>query len=297
MKRALRVLGILLAALLVSALLTAGAMIQSSRSALARTYHANGVDLEIPTGDDAIAEGHRMYRAYGCVSCHLEDGGGRVVIPDGPGFVAAPDLTTAMQHWPTADLDRLIRHGVRPSGAVVLLMPAHDYWYFDDATVAHVIAYARTLPPTGRSYGPSSLSLLGHVLHALDAFPIVPAEHVDHGARRPPMGEPGSIELGRTLGHMCTGCHGDGLSGGPIPGTDPAQFGVPRNLTPDPSGLGGWTEEQFRTALRTGVVPNGPPLNPLWMPWQDCYQYLTDEEIHALWLHLSELPPRPFGGR
>lgn len=297
MKRALKSVAVVIMALVVATLVTAGAMIQSSRSALARTYHANGVDLAIPGDLASIEEGHRLYRAYGCVSCHLEDGGGRVVLPNGPGHVAAPDISTAMQHWPTSDLDRLIRHGLRPSGAPILLMPAHDYWYLDDASIARVIAYARTLPPTGRSYGPSELTLLGHLLHAVDAFPIVPQDHVNHMARRPPMGEPGSIELGRTLGHMCTGCHGDTLSGGPIPGTDTAELGIPENLTPDETGLRDWTEEDFRTALRTGVEPSGEAINPLWMPWQDCYQYFTDEEIHSLWLFLQEQPPLPFGQR
>lgn len=297
MKRILKTLGVVLLSLAVAALITAGAMIQSSRSSLGREYHASGVAMALPTDEAALADGHRMYRAYGCVSCHLEDGGGRVVIPDGIGHIVAPDLTAAIRGWSVEDLDRLIRHGIRPSGAPVLLMPAHDYWYFDDETVARIIAYARTLPPTGRSYGPSSLSLLGHFLHAIDAFPIVPAEHVDHGARRPPMGAPGSIELGRTLGRMCTGCHGDHLSGGVIPGTDPAQLGTPENLTPDATGLLDWTEDDFRAALRTGVEPGGEAINPLWMPWQDCYQYLTDDEIHSLWLFLRELPPTPFGQR
>ncbi len=295
--KALRIAFVLLLSVTVAAVITLGVMVQTSRSALARTYEAHGADLAIPTDEATLAEGHRLYRAYGCVSCHLEDGGGRIVLPGGPGFIAAPDLTAAVTHWSTAELDGLIRWGVRPDGSPVLLMPAHDYWYLDDAAIAAIIAHARTLPPTGRGYPPSELTLLGHVLHALDAFPIVPAEHVGPVGRRPPMGEPGSVERGRTLGHMCTGCHGDGLSGGVIPGTDPAELGTPPNLTQDPTGLGSWTEEQFRAALRTGVRPNAPPLSPTWMPWQDCYQYLTDDEIHSLWLWLRELPPQPFGNR
>ena len=287
----------MIAAVVVAALVTAGAMIQSSRSSVARQYHANGVDLTLPTDPAALEEGHRLYRAYGCVSCHMEDGGGRIVIPSGIGTIAATDITLVINAWPVSDTDRLIRHGLRPSGTPVLLMPAQDYWYLDDASVAQIIAYARTLPPAGRGYGPSSLSMLGHLLHAIDAFPIVPADHIQHGARRPPMGERGTVERGRTLGRMCTGCHGDHLSGGAIPGADPAELGIPPNLTPDESGLARWTEADFQTALRTGVVPNRAPLNPLWMPWQDCYQYFTDDEIHSLWLFLSEQPARPFGER
>lgn len=296
MKRALLAIASVILAVLVAGLVTAGAMIQSSRSSLEREYHGDGVELALPTDPEAIEEGHRLYRAYGCVSCHLEDGGGRVVIPNGIGYIAAPDITL-VSAWPVRDVDRVIRHGLRPSGTPLLLMPAHDYWYFDDDTVAQIIAYTRTLPPAGRVYGPSTLSLLGHFLHALDAFPIVPSDHINHLGRRPPMGEPATIERGRTLGHMCTGCHGEHLSGGPIPGTDPAELGIPKNLTPDPSGLAEWTEEDFQTAMRTGVEPSGVAMNPAFMPWRDCYQYLTDDELHSLWLFLREQPAMPYGGR
>lgn len=295
--KVIRVVAVLLLSAVVAALITLGVMVQTSRTSLARAYELHGVDLAIPTDETSLLEGHRLYRAYGCVSCHLEDGGGRIVIAEGPGFIAAPDVSQAMAHWSTAELDSLIRWGVRPDGTPVLLMPAHDYWYLDDASVAAIIAHGRTLAPTGRGYPPSELTMLGHVLHALDAIPLVPAEHVGPVGRRPPMGEPGTVERGRTLGRMCTGCHGEHLSGGVIPGTDPAQLGTPPNLTNDPSGLAAWSEEQFRTTLRTGVTPAGTSLNNAWMPWQDCYQYFTDDEIHSLWLWLRELPPQPAGNR
>jgi hypothetical protein len=297
MKQILRVLVSVTGAIVVAALITLGAMVQSSRSKLERTYQVAGVELTLPTDAASLEDGHRMYRAYGCVSCHLEDGGGRIVIPNGLGFIAAPDITVSSSAMPVADLERIVRDGVRPSGAPMLLMPSHDYWYFDDESTARILAYTRTLPVAGRGYGANSLSMVGHVVHALDAMPIVPAEHITHGARRPPMGAPGTVELGRTLGRLCTGCHGEHLSGGPIPGTDPAQLGTPANLTPDGSGLGGWSEEQFVAAMRTGARPNGTQLNNTWMPWEEALRYMTDDELHSLWLFLREQPPLPFGGR
>jgi hypothetical protein len=297
MLRALRTFAIVVAALLVALLVTAGAMIQSSRASLDRELHGIGVELVLPTEPADLEEGHRLYRIYGCVSCHLEDGGGRVVVPNGIGYIAAPDITLVINALPVPDIDRAIRHGIRPNGRPYLLMPSHDYWHLDDDAVAHVIAYARTLPPAGRAYDANHLSLLGHLLHAADAFPIVPAEKIDHAGRRPPMGEPGTVERGRTLGRMCTGCHGEHLSGGVIPGTDPAELGTPLNITPDEAtGIGTWTEEQFQTAMRTGEAPSRH-LEPRFMPWQDCYQYFTDEEIHSLWLWLQERTPVAFGNR
>ena len=98
----------------------------------------------------------------------------------------------------------------------------------------------------------------------------------------------------------CTGCHtGRTPEGAP----DPAQYltgsmlgfslpglGVfwPPNLTSDATGLGGWTDEQVVTAIRTGVRPDGRVLAPI-MPYHS-YAALTDEDAAALVAYLRTLP-------
>jgi len=64
------------------------------------------------------------------------------------------------------------------------------------------------------------------------------------------------------------------------------------NLTPDDTGIGNWTEENFITAMKKGWykgVENGRPLMPL-MPWQG-YSKMTDEDIKAIFAYLKTLPP------
>jgi hypothetical protein len=62
------------------------------------------------------------------------------------------------------------------------------------------------------------------------------------------------------------------------------------NLTPDPSGLGSWTEENFVQTIRTGKhLGVGRPLLPP-MPWQD-FQHMTDEDLRAVFAYLRTLPP------
>ena len=57
------------------------------------------------------------------------------------------------------------------------------------------------------------------------------------------------------------------LAGGLFPFPEPGFTTTGSNLTPDvATGLGGWTEEQFVTAVQTGVRPNGTVLLPF-MPW------------------------------
>ncbi|HYV45555.1 MAG TPA: diheme cytochrome c-553 [Myxococcaceae bacterium] len=71
------------------------------------------------------------------------------------------------------------------------------------------------------------------------------------------------------------------------------QFGVvySPNLTPDKAtGLGGWTEEMFLSALRTGKHMGGsgrailPP-----MPWA-WFGRMTDEDLKAIFAYLRSIP-------
>ena len=64
------------------------------------------------------------------------------------------------------------------------------------------------------------------------------------------------------------------------------------NLTPDETGIGNWTEEQFKIALTQGKakgLENGRPLLPP-MPWYN-YINLKDDDIHAIFTYLNSLPP------
>ncbi len=64
------------------------------------------------------------------------------------------------------------------------------------------------------------------------------------------------------------------------------------NLTPDNTGLGNWSYQQFETALRNGKFmgsPNGRQLLPP-MPWQELSQ-MTDGEMHAIFAYLKSIKP------
>lgn len=99
----------------------------------------------------------------------------------------------------------------------------------------------------------------------------------------------------------CGGCHtprgadglpepGAELAGGAV-GFDLPGLGVfwPPNLTPDPTGLGAWTEAEIADAIRHGLRPDGRALAPV-MPWPS-YAALTDADVAALVAYLRALPP------
>jgi len=62
------------------------------------------------------------------------------------------------------------------------------------------------------------------------------------------------------------------------------------NITPDESGIGNWTEEQFKKALTQGKykgLDNGRMLLPP-MPWFN-YTSLSDEDINAVFMYLKSI--------
>jgi hypothetical protein len=64
------------------------------------------------------------------------------------------------------------------------------------------------------------------------------------------------------------------------------------NLTPDATGIGTWTFEQFNSAMRKGKfkgLANSRPLMPP-MPWQN-YKDMSDADMKAVFVYLKSLRP------
>lgn len=63
------------------------------------------------------------------------------------------------------------------------------------------------------------------------------------------------------------------------------------NLTPDETGIGAWTEQNFMTAIRhgkaKGIEGNRDLLPP--MPWTN-YRNLSDEDLKSIFVYLKSLP-------
>jgi len=223
------------------------------------------------------------------------------VIMDDPamGFFAGPNLTGG-EGSPTAgftdeDWVRAIRHGVGPNGKALRLMPSDEYYYLSDGDLGSLIAYLESLEPIDNNPGAIRPGPLGRALFAFGKLPnFLPAEHIPHDAPRPEAPPEGlTLEFGSYIAKGCTGCHGDQLAGGPIPGGAPS-WPAAANLTPDKeTGLAGWTQDDFITALRTGIRPDGTEIDTV-MPWK-AFGMMKDVELDALWLYVQSLEPREFG--
>ena len=108
---------------------------------------------------------------------------------------------------------------------------------------------------------------------------------------------PARVQRGEYLFHAggCLGCHTDTKNNGaPLAGgreikTPFGSFYGP-NITPHPtSGIGSWSEEQFRGALRDGVRPDGAHYFPAF-PYTS-FTGMSDADIGDLWAYLRTVPP------
>ncbi|MCB0197073.1 MAG: cytochrome c [Anaerolineae bacterium] len=269
---------------------------------LNKTYQVEPAALTIPTGEAAITEGGRQFLTRGCIDCHGENGAGKMVVDDALiGHVIASNLTPGKggvgQNYTDMDWVRAIRHGIGPDGKPLVIMPSVEYNAINDDDLGTIVAYLKSLPAVDHTPDPITVGPLGRVLLVSKAIPVLPAEQIDHDAPRPVAVAKGeTVEYGHYLAQTCMGCHGEGLSGGPIPGLPPDPPN-PQNLTPDPeSGLGKWDEADFALVMRQGQRPDGTAVDPAKMPWP-AFQHMTDEELNALWLYLQSVPAKPYGER
>jgi mono/diheme cytochrome c family protein len=270
---------------------------------LNKTYEVQPTAVTIPNGEAAVAEGQRQFYTHGCIDCHDTDGAGKTVTDDSLlGRITGANLTPGQggigPTFTDADWVRAIRHGIGADGKPLVIMPSLDYNKMNDEDLGYLIAYLKSLPAVDRTAPPLSVGPLARILIVGNIFPVLSAEVIDHTAPRPV-----AIAKGPTAayGHYlasqtCMSCHGEGLSGGPIPGV-PAEPPYAKNLTPDKeTGLGNWDQAAFEQVLREGERPDGTAVDPTKMPWP-AFKHLTDEEVTALWLYLQSVPAKPYGNR
>jgi len=300
MKKVLKWVGIIFGLLAGLVVLAFGIVYAITEARLNKTYTIQVESVSIPTDTAAIERGQRVAAVRLCTDCHGANLAGRVFL-DNPmiGLIATTNLTSGKGgvggELSNADWVRAIRHGVRPDGKPLLIMPAGEFYYLSDTDLGEVIAYIKSLPPVDNELPTKKIGPLFRVAMMLIDVVFIPAEVIDHTAPRPIAPDVGAtVEYGKYLAITCTSCHGPGFSGGPIP-MAPPEFPPALNLTPGGE-LQGWTEEMFINTLRNGVTPSGHQINNLYMPWKLLGQ-MTDDELKTVFLFLRSLPVKEQGNR
>src|SRR5690606_14017836 len=103
-----------------------------SHQKLAARFEIPEYALTVASDSATIARGAHVATIRGCMDCHGEGFSGNVFLDDPMlGRFAGANLTTGVGgvgHLRSdADLERAIRHGVRPDGTALLLMPSLEY--------------------------------------------------------------------------------------------------------------------------------------------------------------------------
>ena len=300
--KALRVAGYALGGLAGLVALAAIGIYLASEAAMSKTYDTPTPAIVASTDPAVVMRGERLvHTLLVCTHCHGENlAGGTVIDEPAVGRVFAANLTTGRGgiagQRTDGELARAIRHGVRGDGRSMVVMPVEDYVALSEPDLTAVVSYIRSLPPVDNQLPPHELGPIGRVLVGTGLAPVLSATQVSQAAPIPPAVPAGvTVEYGHYLARTagCMGCHGETLSGGPIPGA-PASIPVPANITPGGQ-TKGWTDEDWFRLLREGRDPGGRQINS-YMPY-DAYAHMTDDEIRALIIYLRSVPPREFGNR
>ena len=297
MKKALKWIGIVLGGLVGLLVLAVIILFIMGGSKAGTVYNVPQETITGPTDAETMAHGEVLANVSGCTSCHIQNLSGETFFDDGMmGTMAAPNLTSGQggigSHYTDADWERAIRHGVRPDGTGLLIMPSQHFAHYSDEDVVALIAYLKSVPPVDHELPARALGPMARTLLVLGAFQLAP-EMIDQTAAHIASAPTGvTAERGHYLTQIggCAECHGEGLVGR---APEEAEQGPPAgpNLTPN-GDLAAWSEADFIQALRTGMTPAGDNLDPMEMPWPS-YSRLSDEDLTAIFLYLQSLPPAP----
>lgn len=183
-------------------------------SDLRRTFDVAGTAITVPDDIASIAEGERLARAA--------------------------------RSYSNEDLDRLIRHGVKPDGtSVIMIMPSSMFFNLSDNDFGNIVAFLKSQQPSdeempGTKFGPLGRLLL-FVLKQMVGTALA-AELIDHDEPRIDSSSQEPLTHGRYLAlTICTECHGSDLRG------------APDGSAPNLAVAAAYSIEDFEILMRTGV--------------------------------------------
>lgn len=296
MKRVIRWILITLGGLVALAVVVVGALYAISARKLSAKHAAPAeTELVIPTDSASIARGAYLLASRPCGQCHGEDLGGKVIADAGPfALLAAPNLTRGRggPNPPLTDVEweRAIRHGLRRDGTGLIIMPSEVFHGITDQEMAAMIAYMKQAPPVDREVERLKLRIVGRMVLGVGELKTA-AQLSPTTAHVASVDTTPGPDYGRYLVSTtgCQVCHGASFSGGPGFGEGGKP---PSNLTP--TGIGHYTEDDFKRTLRTGERPRGAGALSEDMPWK-YYGKMSDGELQSIYLYLKTVPPKQFG--
>ena len=258
-----------------------------------------------------VENGRVLFFAGGCTSCHavpnnpdkLRLGGGYALkSPFGTFHVPniSPHKQDGIGSWTTADFIRAMREGVSPDGRHYYpAFPYTSYQRMSAEDLSDLFGFMQTLPAVeGRARG-HELPFPFNMRRGVGLWKLA---FLDGKVFTPDTSKSASLNRGDYLvngpGH-CVECHSERNVAGAIidarrfaGGPDPEGRGIVPNITPHPSGIGGWTVSDLTTLLKTGETPNFDTVGgPMGAVVANTAQ-LPDADRAAMAEYLLSLPPK-----
>ncbi len=217
-----------------------------------------------------------------------------------PGNFYARNITPyGIKDWTDGEIFRAVTTGVTKAGEPLFpIMPYHYYGSADTSDIHDIIVYVRSLPPIENHPPASDPDFPFSLIERTIPHPATPGH-------RPSPDD--SVAYGRYLVNMsgCIECHtqvddkmhliaGMEFGGG-------RQFPLPSNMvrsaniTPDATGIGSWSRQQFIDRFKDYLKPGGivsvtDKDNNTIMPWT-MYAGMTESDLSSIYQFLRTVKP------
>lgn len=257
------------------------------------------------------ANGEHLFWVGGCGSCHAAEkakgddkkrlGGGLALkTPFGIFHVPniSPDPLTGIGGWSDAEFVTAMTKGVSPDDRHYY--PAFPYTSYQRMSIGDVLdlkSYLDTLPAVVNQVPGHELPFPFNIRRGLGLWKWL---YLDGEKFAPDPMASDAVNRGAYLvtgpGH-CGECHtqrnaiGGFIANRALAGAKaPEGDGFVPNITPHPSGLGGWSEADIAYGLETGFTPDFDTLGGSMGSVQDNMAHLTTEDRAAIAAYLKSIP-------
>lgn len=275
------------------------------------TYETAIPDYQLQSSPESIARGKKLTLTL-CAGCHRDPETGMLTgtqMKDAPtefGVIYSQNITQDKEYgigdWTPAELVYLLRTGIKKDGQYAPPYMAKLPLMADDDINA-IVAFLKSDDPMVAAINqPDQPSEVGFLTKLLCNIVWKPFPLPEARIEMPDTTD--QIALGKYLAHNldCYSCHSAdfksndfldppqsaGYFGGGNPTLNLAGEVIPTaNLTPHPTGIGDWTEEQFILAVKSGIKQGEPKLRYPMAP----YALLTDYEVSSIFAYLQTIPP------
>jgi cytochrome c553 len=235
---------------------------------------------------DPVRHGERLASILGCRGCHGEALTGEPWGEDArEAILFTSNLRRAVRGYGDAALERAVRGGVRPDGSPLWDMPSEIFTELAPADMAAIVAFLRSLPASGVDHPRPVFGPEGRRAVASGEWKSAP-EQVRIGRGKGPPALDGRHDPARyMIRATCSECHGLDLTG--------HEGHEGQRGPPDLVVAGGYTREQFRHLMRTGLPPDRRDLGLMAQVARGRFVHMTAREIDAVYDYLVARAARP----